>query len=397
MKKMLIILSLLLNLLSFAQLSENSKIYLITCEVGDEIYTQFGHSALRVVDPASGQDITFNWGVFEVPEDQVDFMYKFAKATLPYYMDVTSTKQFVYPYWEIEKREVRQQELNLNLEQKNKIWKMLQTNALPENKYYKYDFFFDNCATRIRDIFNEALGQDIIWAEHPEAGEHTFREMIDQGYASHPWLDFGIDLVLGYRIDQQVNNMNLMFNPFYMEEIFEESQIQTGSGLQNLVLSNEIVTPGTKRSEASGVWFTPLVLTISILVITLIFAFFRLDVLLKIWASLLLFITGLLGILLIFMWVGTDHVATKGNLNLLWANPLWLVLMVLLWVKKWQVKLASTYLYLSLGMLALVLFFLMLPQEFHVGSRVLIINWTILFYFFYRNQIMKEKKDQTSL
>jgi hypothetical protein len=396
MRNVLIALSLLLTLSSFGQLTENSKFYLLTCEVGDEVYTQFGHSALRIKDPQAGMDITFNWGMFEFTDDPVDFNYKFAKGRLPYYMDVTETKYFLgeYAYFN---REVRQQELNLTVAQKTEIWKLLEINALPENLHYQYDFFFDNCATRIRDIFEKALGDDLTWSKHPEEGEHTFREMIDQGFQSHPWLDFGIDLVLGYKIDAKVDNRNLMFNPFYMEDIFELSQIETQNGKQNLVLSSEVIVPGIERSEASGEWFTPVVMTVIVLVITLIFAFFKLDVLLKSWASILFLLTGVLGVLLFFMWFQTDHSATKGNLNLLWANPLWLVLMVAIWIKKWQAKLASTYLYLSLGMLALVLFFLMLPQEFHPASRILIVNWAVLFYFFYRNQILKEKQDQKSV
>lgn len=375
----------------FAQLSEKSKFYLLTCDVGDEVWSQFGHSALRVVDPSSGKDITFNWGMFEFGDG---FEYKFAKGSLMYYMDVTSTNEFLGSYAYL-KREVRQQELNLTLEQKNRIWTLLAINAQPENIEYKYDFFYNNCATRIRDIFEDALGDDLSWSTHPEANEHTFREMIDVGFQSDLWLDFGIDLVLGYKIDKKVDNMNLMFNPFYMEAIFEASQIKTENGTENLSLSNEILVPGIERNAESDEWFTPVVLTVIILAITLLFSFFQLHTLLKVWASLLFLITGILGILLFFMWFQTDHLATKGNFNLLWANPLWLVMLVLIWVKKWQAKLTSTYLYLSLGMLALVLFFLMLPQEFHAAARILIVNWTVLFYFFYRNQIMLEKKSET--
>lgn len=396
MRVLLIILSLVVSITSFAKLSEQSKFYLLTCAIGDEVYTQFGHSALRVVDPVQGKDITFNWGMFEFSDDPVDFNYKFAKGRLPYYMDVTDTKYFLgeYAYFQ---REVRQQELNLTLEQKNTIWKLLEINALPENIHYQYDFFYDNCSTRIRDIFEKALGDDLVWARHPEADEHTFREMIDVGFKSHPWLDFGIDLVLGYKTDWKVDNENLMFNPFYMEDIFRESQVRINGQLQNLMLEEKVIVPGIQRSEESDESFTPIVMAVAVLVVTLIFAFFRLDILLKTWASILFLLTGILGIILFFMWFQTDHAATKGNLNLLWANPLWLILMVVVWVKKWQSRFASTYLYLSIGMLALVLFFLMLPQEFNPASRILIINWAVLFYFFYRNQIMKEKKDQISL
>lgn len=373
-----------------AQLSDQSKFYLLTCEVGDEVWSQFGHSALRIKDPEKNMDISFNWGMFEFSDDQVDFNLKFAQGRLPYYMDVSETKYFLMEY-DYFKREVTQQELNLTLEQKNKIWELLQINAQPDNLYYQYDFFFDNCATRIRDIFKNALGDDLIWGEHAEANQFTFREMIDVGFQSHPWLDFGIDLVLGYRIDDQVTNENLMFNPFYLADIFDGSKIKINGEFQNLVLSEEVIVNGVVRTEDHDAFFTPVVMAVVILIITLIFAFFNLIPLLKVWATLLLFILGLLGVVLVFMWFGTDHYATKGNLNLLWANPLWLLLLIVIWIKKWQIELATTYLYLSIGMLALVLFFLMLPQEFHPASRILIINWAVMFYFFYRNQISKEK------
>lgn len=395
MKLINAIILIFVGLTAYSQLSEQSKFYLLTCEVGDEVYTQFGHSALRIVDPGSNMDVTFNWGMFEFSDDPVDFNYKFAKGRLPYYMDVSETKYFLgeYAYF---KREVRQQELNLTFDQKNKIWELLEINARPENLHYQYDFFFDNCATRIRDVFENALGDGLKWGTHPEANEHTFREMIDVGFQSHPWLDFGIDLVLGYKIDQKVNNENLMFNPFYMEEIFATSQVRINGQMQNLVIAEEVIVPGVVRTEGHEGWFTPVAMTVIILIITLVFAFFRLNTLLRTWASILFLFTGILGIVLFFMWFQTDHAATKGNLNLLWANPLWLVMLVLIWIKKWQSRLASTYLYLSLGMLALVLFFLMLPQEFHPAARILIVNWTVLFYFFYRNQIMEEKKNQIS-
>ena len=371
-----------------AQLSENSSVYLLTCDIGDEVYEQFGHSAIRLVDPVNDIDLCFNWGMFEFGDDEFEFNMKFAQGRLDYYMAVEPTEVFLYIYQQTQ-RKVFQQELNLTLEQKNKLFELLKENSKEENKFYKYDFFYDNCATRIADFVKLLLGENVVFAELEKETQQTFRQLIDKGFQTHPWTDFGIDLVLGYAIDQEVSNDEIMFSPIYMSRIFEDSKIKTSNGTENLVLSNEVIVEGYKRKETSDTFFTPLVATIFVIVVTVTLAFFKLEIAFKMWTSILFLVLGILGVLLLFMWFGTDHVATKGNLNLIWANPLLLVLMILIWFKKVHQRWSKIYLVLAFIMFALILFFLMLPQEFHPASRLLIINMALQFYVLHKFSLNK--------
>lgn len=373
-----------------AQLSEQAKVYLLTCDVGDEIYEQFGHSAIRIEDPVNGIDQCYNWGMFEFGEDEFEFNMKFAKGSLDYFMAVEPLEYFLYPY-QATKREVIQQELNLTLELKNKLWNLLIENAKPENKYYRYDFFFDNCATRISDFLKLLLEDKLVLAKLPEVTEQTYRTDINHSFANFPWTSFGIDLVLGYKIDVPMGE-GVMFSPLYMAQIFEESQVMTDSGLQNLVLSSEVIVSGIKRDESHDVIFTPLIATILILVVTVLLSFFKLNLVFKVWSSLLFVILGILGVLLVFMWFGTEHIATKGNLNLIWANPILLLLAILIWFRKINEKFSKAYLIIGFVFFGLILFFMMLPQSFPAAARVLIINLALQFYILHKMNAKKIEK-----
>ena len=150
------------------QLSPKSKVYLLTCEPGTEIYTQFGHSAIRIVDYEASIDLVYNWGMFEFGDDEMEFNMKFAQGKLPYYMGIQPFDGFMAEYL-YTNRTVRQLELNLNQNQKNELYNALKVNYLPENRVYKYDFFFDNCASRISDFFIKILGNQLEMGTHKDA------------------------------------------------------------------------------------------------------------------------------------------------------------------------------------------------------------------------------------
>jgi hypothetical protein len=392
MKNFLLFCCLFVNVIAVkSQLSEQSKVYLLTCEVGDEIYEQFGHSAIRIEDPINDIDQCYNWGMFEFGEDEFEFNMKFAKGSLDYFMAVEPLEYFLYPY-QITKREVIQQELNLTLELRNKLWNLLLENAKPENKFYRYDFFFDNCATRIDGFLQLLLGDKLLLAEIPEITNQTYRAEVDRCFSNYPWTGFGVDLVLGYKIDVKMGNEGVMFSPIFMSQVYEESQIITPTGTQNLVLSRDVIVQGVKRDESHDVVFTPLVVTIIILVITILLSFFKLNVVFKIWSSFLFVLLGILGCLLLFMWFGTEHLGTKGNLNVIWANPLLIILAFVIWIKKLNMKIGKAYLVIAFIMFGLILFFMMLPQEFPAPARVLIINLSLQFYILHKMNIKQVKK-----
>ncbi len=387
---LLIIIVLQFPFASSSQLSDQANIYLLTCEVGDEVYEQFGHSALRIADPINQIDVVFNWGLFSFGNDEIEFMMKFTRGKLDYFMGGQSLEDFLYDYQE-QKRDVRQLKLNMSLEQKNKLWSALIENYKEENKAYRYDFFYQNCATLIKDHLVNALGADLQLATHPQAGLFSFREIIDKGFRTHPWTCFGIDLVLGSPIDKVADNNDIMFSPLKMEQVFLESTIAIKGVKEPFVLQSDLIIKGIKRKETTDAYFTPVVLSIVLLIFTIALWFFKLDKLARIWGGLLFFIVALIGVLLVFMWWGTDHQTARANYNLLWANPLLLIFVVAVFSTKFHKKLHKVYNVMSYFMFALVLFFMMLPQEFHPASRVLIITLAFQYYIFMKDTFNKKE------
>ena len=150
-----------IGVVSYGQiLSDSATISMLTASPGEELYSTFGHSAIRIQDPKSGLDVVYNYGTFN---PYVDYFYiKFARRKVDYYLSKAQMENFSYEYI-AENRSVVEQVLNLTPEQKDKLYLALLNNYKPENRAYRYDFFFDNCATRIRDIFPDALGVDFSY------------------------------------------------------------------------------------------------------------------------------------------------------------------------------------------------------------------------------------------
>ena len=205
MKKLFILVLLYSSQLSAQQivtLSEQAEISVITCGPSQrELYTAFGHSAFRVNDPANGIDLAYNYGVFNF--NQPNFYLNFARGYLYYRLGVEEFQDFVYPYMHFN-RSVREQVLDLSREQKQKVFQFLQINARPENQQYRYDYFYNNCATKIRDVIVEALGEDAVQFDGSYVTtDYTIRELTDLYLKEQPWGDLGIDICLGLPMDKK--------------------------------------------------------------------------------------------------------------------------------------------------------------------------------------------------
>jgi hypothetical protein len=169
------------------------RISLLTADPGDELYSAFGHSAIRVLDKASGEDYVFNYGTFDF--NTPNFYGKFASGKLDYMLSVSTFAAFVSEY-DRQGRGIKEQVLDLNSEQAGYMLEFLQVNYQPERRFYRYDFFYDNCATRIRDAMDLVLGDKLIWQDEvKEADEKTFRNLIDEYVYTLTWADLGIRVV----------------------------------------------------------------------------------------------------------------------------------------------------------------------------------------------------------
>ena len=295
-------------------LSCGYRITLITCAPGNELYSIFGHTAIRVQDSLSGADQVFNYGTFEFSPD---FYVQFIRGKLLYALSVEDYNEFLYTY-EIENRSVVEQELQLTCEQKKKLFTALLINAKKENRYYRYDFLFDNCTTRAKDMVKQQVATSLQFKDILDGNQPSFRNLIhsylDAG--NQHWSKLGIDILLGARLDRKVTNEEAMFLPDYLLKGFDRAVINSKNKL--------VIPPSTllKMDSQLGKGFTihPF-FTFLILLILALFISFRKKKTSLVFDRIFFVVLGLAGFLLLFMWFGTDHYVARNNYNLLWALP----------------------------------------------------------------------------
>lgn len=295
-------------------LSPLSKISLLTVGTGEDLAAKFGHSAIRLQDPTLGIDEVYGYGTYDFEDP--NFYLNFTRGKLSYTISRIPFKYFDYSYQQ-EKRWIREQALDLDLQQRTEIVAFLENNLLPENKKYKYDFLFDNCATRIPTVFEKALGSSFKFDYTYLENQLTFRELIRLKLNPNTWSNFGIDLALGSVIDRKATPYEHLFLPIY---VYEQMKHTTLDG-KPIVKKESIILDIPEQKNSSLFFLTPAFwLTILlVLVIWITYKDYKKKRRTK-WLDVSLFtLTGLSGILILFLWFGTDHLATKGNFNTLWA------------------------------------------------------------------------------
>jgi hypothetical protein len=296
------------------------RISLLTCSPGSELYSTFGHSALRVVDSSTGTDIVYNYGVFDFHDP--DFYVKFVRGKLLYYLDQGDFNDFLYAY-SMDDRSVSEQLLRFDCQEKIEIQRFLFDNLRPENRSYKYDFLFDNCTTRLRDLIWKQLRDDAATAAVTDDPGRTFRNHLHHYLDMNrmDWAKLGIDILLGSRLDRAMDNSEAMFLPDYLEKGIDS----TLSGGNTLSEEKQLLYSRSAPSPGPGNLLSPPLIACSVFcaaIMLLPYSRSRIaENLMAMGDFMLFFLTGLLGVLLFFMWTATDHALCRDNLNLLWALP----------------------------------------------------------------------------
>jgi hypothetical protein len=291
------------------------KIY--TCGVGQELYSCFGHSAVHIIDTNHGIDAVYNYGMFSFSDPQ--FYLKFVKGTLPYYIGKQSYEGFMYEY-QADGRGVVAQLLNLDSIQAMQLYTALENNLLPQNKSYHYDFTFNNCSTKIRDLLDSLFGTQIVFDTSLPPHKPTYMHILNQYLAAQHWPRVGIDLLLSSKVNAYMNNYQAMFLPQGLLQGCNNATIN-GKPLvkqQFNVLPQVIAFENNSNPPAKIIGITTLIL--------LLIAIFKnkykaLYILHRIASNIWMVISGLLGCLMLFMWLGTNHLQTQHNLNMLWLLP----------------------------------------------------------------------------
>jgi len=347
---------------SFAQDSCGIRISLLTCTPGTELYSTFGHSALRIVDSNNNADIVFNYGTFDYYDP--DFYTKFVKGKLLYYVDTSSMEAFMYEY-EFFKRGVTEQVINISCNEKQKLLAALYENIKKENREYRYDFNYDNCTTRLRDMLEKAADKQLESKNILPKPGTTFRNLIhvylDRG--GQQWSKLGIDMLLGIPMDKKVTNREAMFLPDYLLMGFDSSKLNGQPVVsEKKILLNYFDAYKTKTGITPFIVFGILFLLIAALSI---FFFKRWNLFLKVFDFFFFVIVGLIGVLILFMWFGTEHAMCKNNFNLLWALPTHLPIAFMLFSKKQWVN--SYFRFIFFYTIALLLAWFFLPQQFNTA------------------------------
>jgi hypothetical protein len=345
-------------------LSDRATISVITCGPGPVLYTAFGHSAFRVFDPLNGIDQVYNYGVFDFRRK--NFYLNFARGHNYYRLASYSYPDFEYEYIYFN-RYIHQQILDLDLNQKQQFFAFLERNALPENREYLYDYFYDNCATRIRDVAEKVLGDSVRFDGSYIETDLTIRELTDLYLHDQPWGDLGIDICLGLPMDKRAAPREYMFLPDYIESGFDHAVIKKRGRWAPLVRQRVTVyEPRNEKVSPRGLFQPVYVFSLLFLVALLISVRdFRRTKLTNAFDVVFFSVLGAIGLLLFLLWIATDHKAAAKNFNLLWALPTHLfAALAFIRQPRWLEK---YFLATAVISLALLMTWPLLPQKLNIA------------------------------
>jgi hypothetical protein len=371
MKKAFLLIGILLSLSGrslFSQSGNDTLVYLLTCGTGTETYSLYGHSALRVVFTEKKQDLVYNWGVFDF--DTPNFAWKFAKGQLDYMLAVEPMQGFLQVYF-YEKRFVQCQRLNLSAVETAKLISLISENLKPENIKYRYDFLYDDCSTRIRDLIEKSVGEKLLYPPETEAKLPTFRALVGKYQESLPWLNFGINLLLGSPTDKGASFRERMFLPIDLQKELSETVINRDGKmiplLQNPDLILDFDPPVIKQKFLTMPAF---VFTFFFIIILIMSSLIKSRKLIR-WLDLAIFlIFSILAILMIFFNFFTDHQQLRWNLNMIWLNPFIIICLIFIILKK---EGTFWFRFLFYILAAFIIIHLILPQSFNIGILPLVV------------------------
>ncbi len=314
--------------------SDSTRVSLLTILPSEPIYAAFAHSAFRFNDPVNDVDIVFNYGTFDF--NAPGFVPRFVNGDLDYFLSVLRTRDQMEG-WEMDNRSVIEQTLRMSRENLATLWTRLLRNALPENKYYRYDFLAENCSTILLDFLQETEGSALRF-DSTRTESSTFRELL-QPYLEHrPFWDLGIDLVLGSRIDRKSTYLERSFLPVELMRIVDQATLMTsepmdssGAGgdlheLPYVIRTDTLEWRGRGYDPEAAFPWLPIIIWLAALGWFLLDLRQPFDRIRSTWPDRLLFgLLGVVGIVLLYMWIGTAHYVTADNWNLVWALPLHIV------------------------------------------------------------------------
>lgn len=337
-----------------------AEISLVTCYPGSRNYELYGHTMIRV--QIEGQDLLFNYGIFNFK--QSGFIYRFVKGDCDYSLAAYPMQYLTQGY---EDRKIVEQVLDLDDAQKVDIISFLWNNVQPENAVYRYGWAYNNCATKPRDIIENAVGGSLEYG-NPKRGEATFRSIMAYFDKNYPWQQFGIDMVLGYDLDHKLDYREQMFSPIIlMEAMADATQERDGKRIPVVKATNILVEGG---DEGAVLGPTPMVLTPMFVLTLLLVIVLALTIKERLgkrhyrWLDSVVFgVYGLVGVLVAFLTFVSSHYGTSSNLHIVWLHPLLLLPAILEWIKRMRPLVAIIHVVNALLIVLLAAGWYWLPQS----------------------------------
>ena len=370
---------------------DSVDISLLTCGPGEEVWSYYGHSALRIQDKAHGSDVAVNWGMFSFR--QSFFVLRFVFGLTDYQIGIYPMSDFMAEY-SAEGRWVRQQRLHLSREEKLKVLHAIEENAQPENRTYRYNFFFDNCTTRAREMVITNIGYCNTNFKDTDA-QSTYREEIHKLNGNHRWARFGNDLLLGYLSDRDITQREWEFLPDNLSKDFategrkdfindtagnaEVNHLIRKDGYLMLVDSTCYLIPPTQKvAEAEAITPTLVFITQAVIIIALsVFEWKRKK---NFWTldAFLLILTGLPGLIL-FAMLFSQHPTVQVNFQMLILNPFNLIFV---WKTIQKMHQGKLYWYYEVwGICLVVSLFMQIWQTYAEGMVTLALSLLVRYAF----------------
>lgn len=347
-----------------SQSTDSIRFSLLTCAPGTEIYSLFGHTAIRYENYTRRIDVVFNYGMFSF--NTPNFIFRFVAGETDYQLGITPYSYFEAEY-AMRGSSVYQQVLNLTQSEKERLLTILENNYLPENRIYRYNYFYDNCTTRARDKIEECIEGKVVYPD--SLSGKSYRSIVHEFTAGSPWDEFGIDLCLGAEADKEINKRQQMFSPFYMKYYASNAYIVDAGGIRRPLILDETKIVDVEPEEVQpGFILSPLMCGALFLALCVVMAWgqWKTQRIWWGWDIVLYGLQGLAGCIIAFLFFFSVHPTVGSNWLLILFNPIPLLYLPFMVYK--AVKRKKDYYHVG-NMVYLTLFITILPfcgQEFNL-------------------------------
>lgn len=341
---------------------DSLEVGLMTCEPGNEVYSLYGHTAIRVKNYSTNEDWVFNYGLFSFRQPY--FVWRFVRGECDYQIGVVSFERFAEEYKE-RGSSVYQQTLNMTAQEKMRLWVFLMENLRPENRVYRYNFLYDNCTTRARDVIENAIIGKVVYNSTDTI--RTYRQILHEYTTDYAWTELGNDICLGADADVEITERQEMFAPFYLLRYAGTAVIQDSSGRSRpLVLSTKEVVKKIEVMHDGSNYPSPVFVATFLLVLVFLLTVLEYKYKKCFWwlDAIFMTLTGVIGLAVTFLFFFSVHPTVGSNWQIWVFNPL--PLLVMPWVIRCAIKRKKTY-YHAFNTIVLIFFILfstVIPQDF---------------------------------